>query len=276
VVINIVQRHSVEELVAKLQARKTISSEQVVREMRSKAEDADIVATSTVMSLKCPLSTLRISVPCRSTICTHNQCFDATSFLQLQEQAPTWTCPVCNKATNFEALQVDKYVANILESTSPAVEQVTIEPNGEWSNPADHNESRRTRGDSSNTEEEDDDLVEIQDGRVLSLKQEPLPIHLALQRTPSLLPREASAISLGPRQSTNKRPASVVIDLTGSDDEGTPPRSSKRLSCNPSNRLILQACGAFQSAGNLNNASLGVSSQSSSNSPAPASYYYDV
>jgi len=244
--------------------------------MRSKAEDADIVATSTVLSLKCPLSTLRISVPCRSTICTHNQCFDATSFLQLQEQAPTWTCPVCNKATNFEALQVDQYVDNILRSTSPTVEQVTIEPDGEWSNPADSSESRRTRGDSSNTEEEDDDLVEIQDARVLSLKQEPLPIHLAFQRTSSLQPREASAISSGPRQSTNKRPASVVIDLTGSDDEGITPRSSKRPSYNPSNRFILQACGDFQPGGSLNNTSFGVSSQSSSNSPAPASYYYDA
>lgn len=76
----------------------------------SKAQDADIVATSTVMSLKCPLSTLRIEVPCRSTICTHNQCFDASSFLQLQEQAPTWTCPVCNKVILFEALEVDQYV----------------------------------------------------------------------------------------------------------------------------------------------------------------------
>ena len=74
----------------------------------SKAQDSDIVATSIVMSLKCPLSTLRMELPCRSTLCTHNQCFDASSFLQLQEQAPTWTCPICNKLISFEALVVDE------------------------------------------------------------------------------------------------------------------------------------------------------------------------
>lgn len=72
-----------------------------------RAQDADIVATSTKMSLKCPLSTLRIETPCRSIGCAHNQCFDAASYLQLQEQAPTWTCPVCNKYSPFEHLAID-------------------------------------------------------------------------------------------------------------------------------------------------------------------------
>lgn len=127
VLVNLVQRYPIEDLVAELKARKTISKEQVVREsmipftqpywmcnvsnfviVRNRAEDTDIVATSSVMSLKCPLSTLRIEVPCRSVVCTHNQCFDASSFLQLQEQAPTWTCPVCSKATSFESLQIDQ------------------------------------------------------------------------------------------------------------------------------------------------------------------------
>lgn len=127
--VNLVRRHPVEELVAKLKSGKTIAKEQVVRESRlflfqesvllfpdlhfpviSKSEDAEIVATSSVMSLKCPLSTLRIDVPCRSSVCSHSQCFDASSFLQLQEQAPTWTCPVCNKAAAYEHLQVDQSV----------------------------------------------------------------------------------------------------------------------------------------------------------------------
>jgi E3 SUMO-protein ligase PIAS1 len=167
-------------------------------------------------------------------------------------------------------------VDDILRSTTSTIEQVTIEPNGEWHTPAEHNESTITRGESSNTEGEDDDLIEIQDARVLSLKQEPLPMHLVLQHTPSLQPREASAMSLSSRQSTNKRPASVVIDLTGSDDDDIPLRSSKRPSYNSSNQFILQAYGDFQSGGGLNNTSFGASSQSSSNSPAPASYYYDA
>lgn len=76
----------------------------------TKAADPDIVATSTVLSLKCPLSTLRMDLPCRSISCRHNQCFDATSYLQLQEQGPTWLCPICNNPAPFETLAVDEYV----------------------------------------------------------------------------------------------------------------------------------------------------------------------
>jgi E3 SUMO-protein ligase PIAS1 len=74
----------------------------------SKSRDADIVTTATVLSLKCPLSTLRIDLPCRSIACRHIQCFDATSYLQLQEQGPTWLCPICNNSAPFENLAVDE------------------------------------------------------------------------------------------------------------------------------------------------------------------------
>jgi len=74
----------------------------------NKARDADIVATASVLSLKCPLSTLRIDLPCRSISCKHNQCFDATSYLQLQEQGPTWLCPICNNSAPFDSLAVDE------------------------------------------------------------------------------------------------------------------------------------------------------------------------
>ncbi|KAL8824751.1 MAG: hypothetical protein Q9170_008055 [Blastenia crenularia] len=54
-VVNLVQRNSVEELVAKLKSGKTISKEQVIREMVNKAQDNDVQATGANMSLKCPL-----------------------------------------------------------------------------------------------------------------------------------------------------------------------------------------------------------------------------
>ncbi|EEP78315.1 conserved hypothetical protein [Uncinocarpus reesii 1704] len=229
-VVNLVRKHSVDELVQKLQNRTVISAEQVIREMKAKAEDADIVATSSVMSLKCPLSTLRITVPCRTLLCTHNQCFDAASFLQLQEQAPTWTCPVCNKSTSFEGLQIDKYVDNILQATSPNTEQVTIEPNGDWSKPEDS--AAEIQGPTP-TGDDDEDLVEIPDSRPLSLKQEPTPFQMPIQSsiTPTRSSREPSSVSSAARPSTNKRTASQIIDLTGSDDE-EPPRPAKRVAYN--------------------------------------------
>ncbi|KAJ9301461.1 transcriptional regulator family: Zinc finger, MIZ-type [Paecilomyces variotii] len=238
VLVNLVQRHPVEELVAKLKARKTISKEQVVREMRSRAEDSDIITTSSIMSLKCPLSTLRIEVPCRSVICTHNQCFDASSFLQLQEQAPTWTCPVCNKATSFESLQIDQYVDDILRSTPPEVDQVIVEPTGKWSNPKDE-ESTPKGGGVTPATEDDDDLIEIKEPSAVPLKQEPLPVHITLQRTPAQS-REPSTTSSATRPSSNKRSAAQVIDLTASDDEEDPPRQPKRQALSLPGQLFPQ------------------------------------
>lgn len=224
ILANLVECTPIEELVNKLKRRKTITKEQVLQEMKSKAEDADIVATSTVMSLKCPLSTRRIEVPCRSVLCTHNQCFDASSFLQLQEQAPTWTCPVCVKATSYESLNVDQYVDDILHSTPLDVEQVIIEPDGQWSNPGEEG----TAGPGSVTPAtDDDDLIEIREPGVTPVKQEPPPDLGLLQQTPSR-PREQSST-----WSTNKRPA-PVIDLTGSDDDDhdSPVRPPKRQAVN--------------------------------------------
>ncbi len=74
-----------------------------------KASDPDVVATSQNLSLKCPLSYMRINQPCRGLGCSHIQCFDATSYLQLQEQGPQWICPICNKLAPFETLAVDEY-----------------------------------------------------------------------------------------------------------------------------------------------------------------------
>ncbi|KAK2861106.1 hypothetical protein FQN49_004541 [Arthroderma sp. PD_2] len=265
VVVNLVQKHPVEELVTQLQVRKTISSEQVVKEMQARAQDADIVATSAVMSLKCPLSTLRITVPCRTSVCTHNQCFDATSFLQLQEQAPTWSCPLCYKSTNFEALQIDQYVDNILRATSPSVEQVTIEANGDWANPSDVPEATAgSNGALANgNDDDDDDLVEISSSGIPAVKREG-DSQASLHRETPTPSREASSVSSVPRPSTGKRAISQVIDLTASDEDEEPPRPTKRLAFNLSN-------------GNRghNIEPLRLSVSTSSHSPVPRSYHYD-
>ncbi|KAF7513287.1 hypothetical protein GJ744_009708 [Endocarpon pusillum] len=222
-VVNLVRKTPVEVLVEKLKAGRLISKEQVLREMRTKAQDPDIVATSTIMSLKCPLSTLRIDVPCRSVSCKHNQCFDASSYLQLQEQGPTWTCPVCNKTATFETLLIDQYVDDILRSTSRNIEQVTIEPEGQWSKTAVPDTPGPSNG-SASTAEDEDDFLEIQDTHVSSMKQESAPVtatppnpFATSARTPPLSSREQSVVSSAHR--ATKRPASTVIDLTLSDDD---------------------------------------------------------
>jgi E3 SUMO-protein ligase PIAS1 len=132
--IFVVKTVPVADLVKKLETGKRFSKESVIRESKfdnvactkptliphfllvvTKAQDPDIVATSTILSLKCPLSASRINLPCRSSSCQHTQCFDATSYMQLQEQGPTWSCPICSKSAPFESLAVDEYVNRAAE-----------------------------------------------------------------------------------------------------------------------------------------------------------------
>lgn len=84
--------------------------------VNKKALDPDVVAVSQVLSLKCPLSYMRLDVPCRGTRCSHIQCFDSTSYLQLQEQGPQWSCPICSNPVPFEQLAVDELSVHLLVS----------------------------------------------------------------------------------------------------------------------------------------------------------------
>jgi E3 SUMO-protein ligase PIAS1 len=52
-----------------------------------------------------------MSNPMRSTRCNHIQCFDAASWFQINEQTPTWTCPICEQALKIEHLFIDECVA---------------------------------------------------------------------------------------------------------------------------------------------------------------------
>ncbi|CAF3580087.1 unnamed protein product [Fusarium graminearum] len=151
--VNICKITSVEELASRISNGKRISIDSVKQELNAKAQDPDVVATSQVLSLKCPLSYMRLALPCRGLSCTHLQCFDATSYLQLQEQGPQWQCPICYKSATFDQLAVDgyvclqlvckvytdrrnRYVKDILAKTSKSQETVTIEPNGRDSSSA--------------------------------------------------------------------------------------------------------------------------------------------
>lgn len=218
--VAVVQTVPADDLVKKLEVGKKITKAQVIRDMVNKSRDADIVATSTVLSLKCPLSTMRIDLPCRSTVCLHTQCFDAKCYLLLQMQAPTWLCPICNKPAPFDTLAVDEYVKDILENTSRSADQVIIEPDGTWKSHEKETPKNKPTGRSSMSfaDDDDDDLIEVT--KIGHIRADVASVY----RTPSSAPmpnsREPSAASSVPKGSTGgKRPISAVIDLTSSGDE---------------------------------------------------------
>lgn len=218
-----------EDLKEVLKNGKRITKQSVLDDMKNKARDTDIVATASVLSLKCPLSTLRIDIPCRSTSCKHNQCFDGLSYLQLQEQGPTWLCPICNNSAPFDSLAIDEYVRSILEETSKSTDQVTVQPDGKWALNVKENKSRPSMAGS----DDDDDLVEItKTGDSVKMST---PRSFGTPVAAFALPSAPSSGVPNNKGSTNgKRPIQDVIDLTSSGDEEEEPlaRPPKRQQTN--------------------------------------------
>ncbi|RFN46817.1 putative relatd to e3-like factor in the sumo pathway [Fusarium flagelliforme] len=235
-VINICKITSVEELASRIANGKKISIEAVKQELNAKAQDPDVVATSQVLSLKCPLSYMRLALPCRGLSCTHLQCFDATSYLQLQEQGPQWQCPICYKSATFDLLAVDGYVRDILAKTSKSQETVTIEPNGDWHTKASEDSSQgQTNGNSVKNEDDDDDDLVISEVNPIGHRRMETPKNATPSvNTPVAASRDSS--SAGPRgiaSTSAKRPVAAIIDLTLSDDdEPAPPPKRQNTSTN--------------------------------------------
>ncbi|QLI68745.1 E3 SUMO-protein ligase pli1 [Metarhizium brunneum] len=232
-VANVCKITTVKELVSIISTRRRIPKESVVSELNKKAQDPDVVATSQVLSLKCPLSYMRLDVPCRSLSCTHIQCFDATSYLQLQEQGPQWLCPICNKSAPFEQLAVDEYVRDILANTPKDLEAVTIEPNGHWLTKASRDENPKSSNDPAF---DDDDELEISEINIVGRRLETPKTITPITGTPASGGRDSSASA--PRSvppNSAKRPATAVIDLTLSSDDEEPlekPRKRQNTAAN--------------------------------------------
>ena len=123
---------TVEILVERLKSQQFRTKDDVLSRMRREAEDDDIEAGAATMSLKCPFSYMRIATPCRSIHCSHVQCFDAYSFFSVNEQTPSWACPVCHKNIKVEELIMDGYVDDILKRVPQDEDSVVVEPDGSW------------------------------------------------------------------------------------------------------------------------------------------------
>ncbi|KAL2262097.1 hypothetical protein VTK26DRAFT_2499 [Humicola hyalothermophila] len=216
----------IETLVARI--NKKIRRESVVSEISKKASDPDVVATSQNLSLKCPLSYMRLNLPCRALSCNHIQCFDATSYLQLQEQGPQWLCPICNKSAPFDQLAIDEYAQEILLKTNSSIEQVTIEPNGNWTVPGAKRDATPKQQQTASYLDDDDLVISSEVSKTGSRNANtPSLTSAAVSHfaSPTSVPSSRDT-STAPRSST-KRPAPEVIDLTLSDDD-EPPRPVKR------------------------------------------------
>jgi hypothetical protein len=72
------------------------------------------VLSDVSISLKCPLSFTRMTIPCRGLCCTHAQTFDLQAFLAYSERFAAWVCPICEVKLALEDLRVDELSAEAL------------------------------------------------------------------------------------------------------------------------------------------------------------------
>ncbi|OBZ79736.1 E3 SUMO-protein ligase pli1 [Grifola frondosa] len=114
-VVMLVEVTTVDQLVDRLKKGKYKPGSEILAKMAKTASaDDDIVAGHQKMSLKCPLSYMRITTPVDHIA------------------NDTWLCPVCEKVLNVEDLIVDGYFDNILKQTPESVEDVIVEADGQW------------------------------------------------------------------------------------------------------------------------------------------------
>ncbi|VDB99640.1 unnamed protein product [Peniophora sp. CBMAI 1063] len=132
--VMLVQYTNTDHLVERLKKGKYVSADRIreQRRLQQSSDDDDIVAGPSKISLKCPLSYMKIATPARSAACVHPSCFDAMSWFSVNEQTTTWTCPICEKPINQEELIVDGYFDEILKATHEDTEDVMVQADGEW------------------------------------------------------------------------------------------------------------------------------------------------
>jgi len=95
--------------------------------------DDDIEVLSTVISLKCPLTGMRVKKPARFTDVSGINVFDLDAFLVMVQRSHKWQCPHTMRNSCVEFLQVDSYLERVLEVIKDEpINEIEVSPEGLW------------------------------------------------------------------------------------------------------------------------------------------------
>jgi len=132
----VVKRLTSETLIQRLQDKVGRSSEQTKNYIIKKLADVDpdLATTSYRFSLVCPLGNKRMNIPAKSIHCDHLQCFDACTFILMNEKNPTWICPTCSKQCLYDDLQIENYFLEVVSSPllKDCSKEIEILADGTW------------------------------------------------------------------------------------------------------------------------------------------------
>ncbi|XP_026444057.1 E4 SUMO-protein ligase PIAL2-like isoform X1 [Papaver somniferum] len=95
--------------------------------------DSGIVKGVSRISLNCPISSRRISVPAKGRLCEHQQqCFDYANYIKINSRRPSWRCPQCSQSVCYTDIYIDQRTVEVLEGVGENVLDVIISADGSW------------------------------------------------------------------------------------------------------------------------------------------------
>jgi hypothetical protein len=145
VVVQMMQRQPIEALMTRVTKNKLDRDEGLKKVKNLFADDNEVLATKTKLTLTDPLLLTRIKTPVRARTCGHFQCFDLFSYLKMNERIRTWTCPICNRPAPFDDLILDEYFQEVLTALSNHdIGEVEIQSDGTWVLPSIEKKDKET------------------------------------------------------------------------------------------------------------------------------------
>lgn len=211
VLLHLVRQRKTEEVKALM--RKPLDIEEAVQRVKEQVHgegDEDLITTTTVLSLRCPLTGKRMRTPARFSEVKGLVSFDLDAFLELAQKTRKWQCPHSMKNSSVQNLQLDSYTKRILQQLEnyPNVTEVEVAPDARWRPAGSPNEPWNS-------------VHDIYAGPCLPLqvKAEPLGDDSDIDSDDEMeeLRKAAQAVAAQTRKA--KQPEPEVIDLCDSDSD---------------------------------------------------------
>lgn len=176
--------------------------------------DPDLATTSYRVSLVCPLGKMRMNMPAKSINCDHLQCFDASTFILMNEKKPTWMCPTCNKSCLYDDIQIENYFLEIVSSPtlSDSCKEIELLADGSWRVYVEQKENKNMET-SAESKEKPIDSVNLDDSDDGGNDENPT---------------EVSKNSKGENTKEPENMKSCFVDLTLSDGDEEPPKDKDK------------------------------------------------
>ncbi|CAK9271489.1 unnamed protein product [Sphagnum jensenii] len=97
--------------------------------------DLEVITESITVTLRCPMSGSRIKVAGRFKPCLHMGCFDLNTFVELNQRARKWQCPICLKNYSIESLIIDPLfncITSAMKHMGEDITEVEMKDDGSW------------------------------------------------------------------------------------------------------------------------------------------------